>query len=332
MTAWLPPSVAGQLAHQIQRGDHRGPARLAGEDPLLAGDPAGHRECVTIRHPNPAIHRRGVERAGEEILADALGEVRAGGVAGQHRALGIGADHDEVGLLRAEEVHRSRDRAARADACDEVRQATIGLLPDLGSRRPLVGARVLHVPVLVRLEGPGDVPREPGSDGVVALRRFGRHVGRAQHDLGAVRPEQGLLLGGLLVGHHEDAAVALPRGRDRQPVAGVAGRRLDDRAARFEQPGLFGCLDHREPDAVLDGAARIEHLELGEDERETVRGTEPAQQTVDPDERRLPDEVEDRLGVLHRPEYTEGLRRARALRRAARGRPPRPPPGWPARR
>ena len=47
---------------------------------------------------------------------------------------------------------------------------------------------------------------------------------------------------------------------------------------------------------------------LREDERETVRGTEPAQQTVDPDERRLPDEVEDRLGVLHRPEYTEGLR------------------------
>src|SRR5205085_10706979 len=68
-----------------------------------------------------------------------------------------------------------------------------------------------------------------------------------------------------LVGHHEDAAVALDGGADREPDAGVAGGRLDDRAARLQLPFALGRLDHRQPDAVLDRAAGVQVLELCKD-------------------------------------------------------------------
>ena len=41
-----------------------------------------------------------VVRAREEVLADALGEVRAGRVARQDAALGVGADHPQRRVLR----------------------------------------------------------------------------------------------------------------------------------------------------------------------------------------------------------------------------------------
>ena len=185
------------------------------------------------------------------------------------------------------------------DAGDEVRDPAVGLVPDLRAGRPLVGRRVLQVPVLVRLEGAGDVAREPRRDRVVRLRRFRLDVRRAEDDLGAVGPQQGLLLGRLLVGHDEDAAVALERRRDRQAVAGVARRRLDDRAARLEQAGALGRLDHRQADPVLDRAARVERLELGEDERLVLEAAEVAGDAGQPDERRVADEIEDRFGVPH---------------------------------
>ena len=123
------------------------------------------------------------------------------------------------------------------------------------------------VPVLVRLEGARDVAGQARGHAVVALGRIGGDVGGAQHDLGAVRAQQGLLLDRLLVGHHEDAAIALERGGDREAVAGVAAGRLDDGPARLEEAGALGGLDHRQADAVLDRAAGVEHLQLGEQER-----------------------------------------------------------------
>jgi hypothetical protein len=83
----------------VERRDQRRPARLAGEDPLLARDPARHRERVAVRDADPAIDRRRVVRAREEVLADALGQVRPGGVAGQDAPLRVGADTTDRGLL-----------------------------------------------------------------------------------------------------------------------------------------------------------------------------------------------------------------------------------------
>ena len=126
------------------------------------------------------------------------------------------------------------------------------------------------------LKAPGMSRASRAATRVVALGRLGRDVGRAQHDLRAVGPQQGLLLGRLLVGHHEDAAIALERGGDRQAVAGVAAGRLDDRAAGLEQARPLGRLDHRQPDPVLDRAARVEHLQLGQDQRLAVARAEVA--------------------------------------------------------
>ena len=98
-----------------------------------------------------------------------------------------------------------------------------------------------------------------------------------------------------------------------RPWPGVARGRLDDRAARLEQAGALGGLDHRQADAVLDRAARVEHLELGQEERLAIGRPEVAGEPADPDERRAADQVQDRLRVLHRARgYRAALRPTRS--------------------
>ena len=102
MTLPAPLAGGGQLAGDLQRGHQRRPARAAGEDPLLARQAAGHRERVAIADPDPAIDDGRVVRAREEVLADALREIRPGGVTRQHGPLRIRADdHHVAGSARA---------------------------------------------------------------------------------------------------------------------------------------------------------------------------------------------------------------------------------------
>src|SRR3990172_1844120 len=271
-----------------------------GEDAFVGGEAGGEGEGVAIRNAHPAVYGRRIERAGDEVLADPLLQVWPRRVPGEDAALRVGADDAQVRVLRAQVMDRPADRAAGADAGHEVGDAALGLAPDLRSGGQLVRPRVLHVPVLVGLVGAGDVAGQAGRHGVVALRRLGRDVGGAEHDLRAVRPQQRLLLGRLLVGHDEDAAIALQGRGDGQAVAGVAAGWLDDRAARLQETRPLGGLDHGQPDAILDGAAGVDHLELGQDERLTVPWPEIAGDAREPDERRVPDQLEDRLGAVHR--------------------------------
>ena len=101
---------------------------------------------------------------------------------------------------------------------------------------------------------------------------LGRDGGRADHDLGAVGLEHVALVLADLVGAHEDAVVALLLGHHRQPDAGVAGGRLDDRAAGLELAGRLGRLDHPRRDAVLHRPAGVEVLDLGEHQRACLGG------------------------------------------------------------
>ena len=164
-----------------------------------------------------------------------------------------------------------------------------------GRGRLVVRLRVRLVRVLVGLEAAGDLLGEPVGDRVVALRRVVLDGGRRDHDLGAVRAQRRDLLLAHLVRHHEDAAVALVRGRDREPDAGVARRRLDDRPAGLEPPVTLGGLDHRDPDAILVRAAGVHELELCEQRRAGL-----AAEGDEADDRRRADEVEDgRIRARH---------------------------------
>ena len=91
---------------------------------------------------------------------------------------------------------------------------------------------VLGVGVLVGLVPPVDLGGESVRDLVVAARVFGVDGRRADDDLGAVGAEHGDLVAAHLVRHHEHAPVAALLGDERESDAGVAARRLDDRAAR----------------------------------------------------------------------------------------------------
>ena len=196
--------------------------------------------------------------------------------------------------------------------------AAVRLLPDLRPGQRVVRLGVRHVRVLIRLVAAGDLLGEAVGDRVVALGRVVLDRGRRDHDLGAVRAQKRDLLLAHLVGHDEDAAVALDRGADREPDAGVAGGRLDDRPARLELPFALGRLDHRQADPVLHRAARVQVLEL----REHVRAAR-RRELRQADDRRRADELEDcRVVLRHRREAY-----------ATRG-PPRPfarPPPRPSR-
>ena len=131
--------------------------------------------------------------------------------------------------------------------------------------------------VRVRVGGVGELVGEP--ERVVArerLRGGDRLVHAAERlrdlELRAVEPQQPLALAAHALREREDQVVALGRADEGQRDAGVAARRLDDRGAPGLDPALgLGGLDHRDPDAVLDGAAGVEHLELGEQRCRRVR-------------------------------------------------------------
>ena len=160
-----------------------------------------------------------------------------------------------------------RDRPARAHAGDEVRDPAARLLPELGAGRGVVRGRVRLVEVLVGLERARDLLGQAVGDAVVGLRRVGRHGGRSDDDLGAVGAQQVDLLLAHLVRHHGDHAIALESRGDREARARVAGGRLDDRAAGPQLPLALGRLDHRDRRAVLDRAARVQVLDLGDELR-----------------------------------------------------------------
>src|SRR3546814_3912835 len=64
-------------ACHLQGGGHRGAARASDEQPLLAGDPAGHGEADGVADRDDLVDHGGVVGRRPEVLADALDEVGA---------------------------------------------------------------------------------------------------------------------------------------------------------------------------------------------------------------------------------------------------------------
>jgi hypothetical protein len=185
-----------------------------------------------------------------------------------------------------------------------------------------VGGGVGLVEVLVGLEGARDLLGQALGHAVVGLGRLGRDVGRGDHDLGAVGAQQVDLLAGHLVGHDGDDAVALQAGGDGQARARVARGRLHDRPARPQVAGALRGVDERDRHAVLDGAARVERLDLRDE-----LGGQPGLDPAEAHERGGADGVEDRVldvraqgrgGGGHRPivaKLRSWHRRMKILRR-----------------
>src|SRR2546430_2018711 len=213
---------------------------------------------------------------------------------GIDRPFRVSPDDQDLRRVLLEVPADPGDRPTRSDGDDDCVELAAGLRPDLGTGLQIVRLRIGHVRVLIRLEAARDLLCEPIGDGVIGLRRIRLDRSWADHDLGSVRAEHRDLLLAHLVGHHEDAAVALLRGGDREAHARVAGGGLDDRAAGLELALGFGLLDHNKPDPVLDRAAGVEVLELGQDLRLDV-----ATERVEPDDRCVADELQSG-GILAR--------------------------------
>ena len=153
----------------------------------------------------------------------------------QHRADRIGQHH--LGLRRhlREEAAEPGQRAARADADHHRVDVAVELLPDLRPGRRLMRQRVGRIGELVdveragRLRGdasrpcPGNIPDGP------CRRRSASCRTSAPSALQMLD-----LLARHLVGHDEHDAIALRDADLREAEPGIAGGRLDDRAARLE--------------------------------------------------------------------------------------------------
>ena len=176
-----------------------------------------------------------------------------------------------VGVLLLEEATDAADRAAGAHPGDEVGDPPLGLLPDLRTGVLVVRARVVRVAVLVGLPGALGLAHQPVRDAVVAVGVVGRHGRRADDHLGAVRLEHVALVLADLVGADEDALVAALLGDQGQADPGVAGGRLDDRAAGLQLAAGLGRVHHADGDPVLHRAAGVEVLDLREHQRRRSR-------------------------------------------------------------
>ena len=206
--------------------------------------------------------------------------------AGQHGgAARLDSDDVQVRVAPAQVLADAGDGAARPDARHEHVHTTVERARDLGTG-----------PAPVRL-GIGRVGELVGQEHVLARRHRACGVDRLVHaaerlgelDAGPIEPQQRLALAAHPVRKRQDQVVALGRAHERERDAGVAARRLHDRGApRLDPPLRLGGLDHRDADSVLDAAARVEGLELGEQPYLGLR-CRPLEHGRDLHQRRVPD-------------------------------------------
>ena len=217
----------------------------------------------------------------------------------------LDGDHLDPGLALLQDVADAGDGAAGADAGHEDVDLAVGVGPDLLGRGPLVDGRIGRVLELLGHEEVAVALGDLGGLGDGPAHAVGAG---GQHQLGAVAPQQhpALLAHGLR--HGEDALVAAGGAHHGQGDAGVAAGRLHDGGARRQQAGLLGGVDHRDGDAVLDAAGRVEELELGRDP-----GAGPVGHVPEADERCPADE----LGDVVRDPHVRSLSPAPVGRRPA---------------
>ncbi len=167
---------------------------------------------------------------------------------------------DQGGILLLEEPPRAHDRSGRAHARHEMRDASAGLVPDLGPGASIVRKRIVRIAELIEDDAASLVAHPLGD---VARRLHPAGLGR-ENDFGAERGHRLPPLQRQVLGHDENHLVPAQRGRHRERDAGVAAGRLDQSVAALDVSALLGLDDHRQGGPVLDRARGIVALELGE--------------------------------------------------------------------
>src|SRR5829696_2327013 len=179
--------------HLEGRGEVR-PRRAAAEDALLAPELARHLERLAVGDVDDLVHVAHVHVGRDDLLPDAFDEVgrrlvRAAGllVRLEDRAVRVRADDPDVRALLLQEPPRARDGAARAEPRDEVRDAPLGLLPQLRPRGAVVRLGVVRVGVLVRVEAVRRLARDAARGLDVVVGRAGLRGGRDDDHVRAER-------------------------------------------------------------------------------------------------------------------------------------------------
>ena len=126
------------------------PGGVAGEDALLAGDPARHQRGILVGDLLEVVDDAEVDVLRQEVLADAFGDVGVDLVLVEdpgllvlleHRAVGVDAPDLDRRVALLQIAAGAGDGAAGADADDEVGDPAVGLLPDLRARSARSGRR-----------------------------------------------------------------------------------------------------------------------------------------------------------------------------------------------
>jgi len=193
--------------------------------------------------------------------------------------LGLDGGNADVLLVLAKELADALERASAADARHETRDVARHLVPQLTGRLLVMGTRVVRVLELLRHE---DARVLVGHFAGVADGALDALVVRGQHQVGPERLDEFLALLAHPLGHDDANLVAFEAADEGHADARVPGGGLEEDGVGVEFSVAFGAFDHRQGHAVLDAAARIQELGLQEDEF-----------VLQPDDRRVADEVQD---------------------------------------
>ena len=284
----LGAAIAQRRRQQRARGG-------AGEHALGAQQFARGGEALGVGNREGLGDQREIGIRRHEVLADAFDRPAsrlrhsAGlDIGRKHRALGIGEDHRGLGRRLPHEPADAGQRAAGADADHDGVDVAVHLAQDFRAGRRLVRPRIGRIGELVDEDRAGRAARDRLGHVLIVVGMALADVRARGDDLGAHGLGVQHLLPRHLVGHDQQRAIALAAAHQGEPEPGIAGRRLDDRAAGLELAVGLRRLDHRARRPVLERAGRVRALELEK---------EPAGTAIDAgdlDERRVADEVEDR--------------------------------------
>ena len=144
--------------------------------------------------------------------------------------------------------------------------------------------------ILVRVQTVGRLLRNLAGNTVVTTRILGFDRGRRYNYLGPKSLKRMNLLIAHLIGHNEDALVALHRCGDSEPHACVSRSGFNDGSTGLDHALTLGVFDDRDADTVFDGSSRVEELNFGQNGR-----LNPLRDTTELHQRSIANGLEDVL-------------------------------------